>query len=85
MEIISFGQPVVKEGSNAPALVKNMKQGFDRLRAQFLMVFTFILAFKKTNAAYALQEGTIMYSYDTLQERRICMGSFSYRYLSAVI
>ncbi|CAB4009077.1 Hypothetical predicted protein [Paramuricea clavata] len=76
LEVISFGQPIVKYGSTTSALSKNMKEGFDALGVEgcqiestvFDGVYFHIRIQKYFDAIYGLHERDILYSYDTLHK-----------------
>ena len=76
LEVISFGQPIMKHGSTASALSNNMKEGFDALGVEgcqiestvFDGVYFHIGIQKYFDAMYGLHERDILYSYDTLHK-----------------
>jgi hypothetical protein len=76
LEVVSFGQPIVKHGSTASALSGNMKEGFDALGVEgcqiestvFDGVYFHIGIQKHFDAMYGLHEGDVLYSYDTLHK-----------------
>ena len=76
LETLRFGQPTVKEGSTATALVKNMEPSFDLLGVNgsqiestvFDGVYFHIGVQEHFEAAFGLKEGNILYSYDTLHK-----------------
>ncbi|CAL4126784.1 unnamed protein product [Meganyctiphanes norvegica] len=79
LEIVSFGQPIVKHGSDGKALATNMKEGFDDLGIEgcqiestlFDGVYFHISIKTHFDEIYELNEGEFMYSYDTLHQSGI--------------
>ena len=76
LEVVSFGQPIVKHGSTASALSQNMKEGYDALGVEgcqiesnvFDGVYFHIGIQKHFDGMYKLNEGDILYGYDTLHK-----------------
>ena len=76
LQTLSFGQPIVKEGSTATALVKNMKQNFDFLGVNGSQIESTIFdgvcfhigVREHFDAAFGSKEENILYSYDTLHK-----------------
>ena len=76
LEIVSFGQPIVKEGSDGLALCKKMKNGLDDFNIAACQIESAVLdgvyfhcnVQKHINALYGLGDGDNLYSYDTLHK-----------------
>lgn len=79
LEVISCGQPIVKEGSTGSALCKTMKSGLDEFgiagcqieSAVFDGVYFHCSVQKHFNELYGLKENDVLYSYDTLHKSRL--------------
>ena len=76
LALVSFGQPVVKDGSGGPALAQEMKKGLDKFdvvscqieSAVFDGVYFHCSIEKHFNSLYGLQDGDILYSHDALHK-----------------
>jgi hypothetical protein len=76
LAIVSFGQPVVKDGSSGQALAQNMKKGLDEFgvvgcqieSAVFDGVYFHCSIEKHFNSLYRLKDGDILYSHDALHK-----------------
>ena len=76
LEVISCGQPVVKQGSDGLALTQNMKNGFDDLEmlscqiesTVFDGVYFHCSIQKHFNQLYEIKDADVLYSYDTLHK-----------------
>ncbi len=72
LALVSFGQPVVRDGSGGPALAQEMKKGLDKFdvvscqieSAVFDGVYFHCSIEKHFNSLYGLQDGDILYSHD---------------------
>ena len=76
LALVSFGQPVVKDGSDGPALAQEMKKGLDEFdvvscqieSAVFDDVYFHCNIEKHFNSLYGLKDGVILYSHDALHK-----------------
>ena len=76
LAVISFGQPVVRDGSDGRALAENMKNGLDDFgvascqveSAVFDGVYFHCSIEKHFNSLYKLKDGEILYSHDALHK-----------------
>ena len=76
LEVISGGQPIVKDGSGGLALTQNMKSGFDELEISSCQIESTVFdgVYFHCNIqmhfseVYGINDGDVLYSYDTLHK-----------------